>query len=72
MQGPATSKIAKMLMMTEDIDISTPVDGYSFSGGVAEYIYKTEDATNFDDIGNYLAEEIKNLMNEQGLTLDRT
>lgn len=69
MQGSAKTTIAKLLMMSDDIDILTPVDGYSFSGGVAEYIYGTEDATNFDDIGNYLADEIRNLMDAQNLSL---
>lgn len=69
MRGPATSKIAKMLMMTDDLDFSRPIDGYSFSGGVAEYIYGTENALDFNDIGNYLAEEIKNLIYSHKLPL---
>ena len=34
MRGPATSRIAKELMMTNDLDFSIPIDEFSFSGGV--------------------------------------
>ncbi|TFH09571.1 MAG: hypothetical protein E4H14_04230, partial [Candidatus Thorarchaeota archaeon] len=64
MQGPAESKIAKELMMTDDLDFSIPIDAVSFSGGVAELIYGSEER--FDDIGVYLAEEIKSLIDELG------
>ena len=39
MRGPAKSRIAKELMMTDDIELSKPIDEYSFSGGVAEIYY---------------------------------
>jgi ethanolamine utilization protein EutA len=65
MQGPAESTVAKELMMTEDLDFSIPVDTYSFSGGVAEYIYGIDE--NFDDIGVMLAEEIMALVKVKGL-----
>ena len=65
MIGPAKSRIAKYLMMTEDLDFSIPIDGYSFSGGVAEFIYGTEDT--YEDIGIYLAEEIQSLMKRHKL-----
>ncbi|MFX1500422.1 MAG: ethanolamine ammonia-lyase reactivating factor EutA [Promethearchaeota archaeon] len=58
MKGPAKSKIAKELMMTEDLDFSNPIDEISFSGGVAEMIYNKNSKT-YDDIGMFLAEEIK-------------
>ncbi len=67
MKGPANSKIAKKLMMTEDLDFSIPIDGYSFSGGVAEFIYGEDIA--FDDIGKYLAEEIQTLMKKNKLPI---
>ena len=67
MKGPAKSKIAKKLMMTEDIDISHPIDGYSFSGGVAEMIYGEKKT--YNDIGLYLAEEIQRLMKEYNLPI---
>jgi ethanolamine utilization protein EutA len=63
MRGPATSKIAKKLMMTEDLDFSIPVDEISFSGGIAEMIYD-KTSKSFNDIGIYLAKEIKNHLNE--------
>ena len=66
--GPAKSKIAKELMMTEDLDYSVKIDGYSFSGGVAEYIYGKE-VTEYDDIGKRLAEEIKKLIKENNIPL---
>ncbi|QEE14410.1 ethanolamine ammonia-lyase reactivating factor EutA [Promethearchaeum syntrophicum] len=70
MQGPATSKIAQGLMMTDDLDFSTPIDFYSFSGGIGEMIHETnQNPTTYNDIGHYLAEEIKLLMDKEGLLL---
>ena len=66
-KGPAKSKVAKYLMITEDLDYSIPVDGYSFSGGVAEFIYGTENT--YDDIGLYLAKEIQDLMKKYKLPI---
>jgi ethanolamine utilization protein EutA len=65
MRGPAESHSAKELMMTGDLDFSTPIDEYSFSGGVAEIYYGSKGT--FDDIGRYLAEKIKDLVEELGL-----
>ena len=67
MKGPVKSKIAKKLMMTDDLDFSIPIDGYSISGGVAEFIYGENLA--FDDIGKYLAEEIQSLMKKNKLLI---
>ena len=64
MRGPATSQIAKMLMMTDDLDFSIPIDEISFSGGIGEMIYDNKSSKRFDDIGKYLAEEIKKLVND--------
>ncbi|MBN2228633.1 MAG: ethanolamine ammonia-lyase reactivating factor EutA [Candidatus Thorarchaeota archaeon] len=58
MRGPATSVIAKELMMADDLDFTIPIDEVSFSGGVAEMIYGN--GGNYDDIGKYLAQEIRN------------
>ncbi|MHA1473964.1 MAG: ethanolamine ammonia-lyase reactivating factor EutA [Promethearchaeota archaeon] len=70
MQGPATSKIAKNLMMTENLDFATPIDTYSFSGGIAEFIYGNDQYSNkYQDIGHYLAEEIMILMKNLGLPI---
>ncbi|MHA2359942.1 MAG: ethanolamine ammonia-lyase reactivating factor EutA, partial [Candidatus Thorarchaeota archaeon] len=65
MSGPAKSHIAKKLMMTDDIELPKHIDGYSFSGGVAEIYYGSEET--YDDIGRYLAEELKNLVKKLGL-----
>ena len=65
MRGPARTSIAKELMMTDDLDFSITVDEFSFSGGIAEMIYGSDDA--FDDIGMFLAEEIKTMVEELGL-----
>ena len=68
MKGPATNKISKMLMMTDDLDFSIPIDEISFSGGVAEMIYeKTSDF--YEDIGKFIAEEIKTLVKDLNLPL---
>ncbi|MHA1952564.1 MAG: ethanolamine ammonia-lyase reactivating factor EutA [Candidatus Heimdallarchaeaceae archaeon] len=66
-RGPVKSKITKKLMMTDNLDFSIPIDGYSFSGGVAEFIYGEKNT--FDDIGLYLAEEIQSLMKKHKLTI---
>ena len=67
MQGPAKSTVAKELMMTDDLDFSIPVDVYSFSGGVSEMLYGSDET--FDDIGVILAEEIKALVEKEGLPI---
>jgi len=69
MIGPATSIIAKGIMMTDDLDFSLPIDGYSFSGGVAEVIYNEDDIKEYNDIGVLLAKEIKRLMNKADLPI---
>lgn len=70
MRGPATSKIAKELMMTDDLDFSIPIDDFSFSGGVAEMIYSKDNSSEeYNDIGKYLAKEINFLVKEQGLSI---
>lgn len=82
MLGPARSPIAKKLMMTADIEFlktGDAVEKYSFSGGVAEFIYdyiakrnNTKEAGNlnpYNDIGKYLAIEIAHLVKLQRLPL---
>ncbi|MGY5873823.1 MAG: ethanolamine ammonia-lyase reactivating factor EutA, partial [Candidatus Thorarchaeota archaeon] len=68
MRGPTVSTIAKELMMADDLDFSIPIDEVSFSGGVAEMIYGGDDEC-YDDIGKYLAEEIRKQIEELGLTI---
>ncbi|MHA1387202.1 MAG: ethanolamine ammonia-lyase reactivating factor EutA [Candidatus Thorarchaeota archaeon] len=67
MTGPRKSKIAKELMMADDLDFSIPIDEVSFSGGVAEMIYGGDGK--YDDIGSYLAKEIRSLIEERDLTI---
>ena len=57
--GPASSSLAKQLMVTNDLDFPDRIDEYSFSGGVAELIYGRNG--NYDDIGQILADKIKSL-----------
>jgi len=57
--GPATSSLAKQLMVTNDLDFPERIDEYSFSGGVAELIYGRNG--NYDDIGQILADKIKSM-----------
>ena len=60
--GPATSSLARQLMLTTDLDFPSRIDEYSFSGGVAELMYGG--LNNFDDIGHILADKIKLLTPE--------
>jgi len=57
--GPASSSLAKQLMVTNDLDFPDRIDEYSFSGGVAELIYGRNG--NYNDIGQILADKIKSL-----------
>ena len=57
MTGPATSPLARQLMLTADLNFPGRIDEYSFSGGVAELMYGG--LNNFDDIGHLLADKIK-------------
>jgi len=60
--GPATSALARQLMLTADLDFPDRIDEYSFSGGVAKLMYGG--VNNFDDIGHLLADKIKLLAPE--------
>jgi ethanolamine utilization protein EutA len=67
MTGPARSALAKKLMVTEDLQVPGVVDGYVFSGGVAEFIYG--DTGYYDDIGKSLAENIMALVPQLGVPI---
>ena len=57
LEGKALSELAEALMMTSKLK-SESYEGeiyYSFSGGVAEYIYSKE-KNNYNDLGRYLGE----------------
>lgn len=57
--GPASTSLAKQLMVTDDLEFPDRIDEYSFSGGVAELIYGRNG--NYNDIGQVLADKIKSL-----------
>ena len=71
MQGPALSEVAKLLMMTPDIEFTEKIDAYSFSGGVAEFIYAKNLPHLFEyrDIGVLLAQEIKKQIEKKELII---
>jgi len=58
--GPASSSLARQLMVTNDLDFPDKIDEYSFSGGVAELMYGRNG--NYDDIGHILANKINSLI----------
>jgi len=60
--GPAKSSLARQLILTPDLDYPGRIDEYSFSGGVAELMYGG--LNNFDDIGHFLADNIKSLVSK--------
>ena len=57
--GPATSSLARQLMLTDDLNFPGKIDEYSFSGGVAELIYGGNG--NYNDLGQMLADKINSL-----------
>ncbi|MBN1106331.1 MAG: ethanolamine ammonia-lyase reactivating factor EutA [Deltaproteobacteria bacterium] len=60
MTGPPSSSLARKLMMTGNLDYSTPIDEYMFSGGVAEFIYGKKGR--YNDLGNILAKTLRSLI----------
>jgi ethanolamine utilization protein EutA len=57
--GPASSQLAKRLMVTNDLVFPEKIDEYLFSGGVAELIYGRDGR--YDDLGQALADGINSL-----------
>ena len=57
---PADTDLARMLMVTGDLDFSKHIDEYTFSGGVAELLYGGNGRHN--DIGPLLAQKVKALI----------
>ncbi|MFW9977947.1 MAG: ethanolamine ammonia-lyase reactivating factor EutA, partial [Candidatus Thorarchaeota archaeon] len=68
LRGPPKSNLAEMLMMAEPMNYVGEIDDITFSGGVAEYIYGTENG-NFYDLGLFIANEIKNLAKSNNLPI---
>lgn len=54
--GPAETVLAKQLMMSPPLDFKHEIDEYSFSGGVAEFIYGP--SVDYGDIGGLFAEKL--------------
>jgi ethanolamine utilization protein EutA len=71
--GTHQSDLSERLMMTESLPVEALEDDilYSFSGGVAEYIYGKE-SRDFEDLGKLLGERLRELCEERGLTLVET
>jgi ethanolamine utilization protein EutA len=57
--GPAKSRLARQLMLTDHLQFPDRIDEYSFSGGVAELMYGG--LNHYDDIGKILADHINTL-----------
>jgi ethanolamine utilization protein EutA len=69
MSAKAETDNAKKLMMTSDLEFSNQITEYSFSGGVAEFIYGKPRLPEFKDIGFDLAKEIKKLCEKKNFIL---
>jgi ethanolamine utilization protein EutA len=61
-RGPAKSTLARQLMLTDNLIFPNHIDEYSFSGGVAEFMYNG--GQDYDDIGKMLADKINSLIPE--------
>ncbi len=61
--GPTHSKLAKLFMMTGDLDFALDIDEIMFSGGVGELMYGKNEQS-YRDIGLILAEEINKLQHK--------
>ena len=57
--GPAKSRLARQLMLTDNLQFPARIDEYSFSGGVAELMYGG--LNHYDDIGKVLADHLNTL-----------
>lgn len=57
-QQKPLSKITSMLMMAPPLEYDDQIDCITFSGGVAEYIYGSEERE-FNDLGVFLARAVK-------------
>jgi len=64
------SKITSMLMMAPRLEYNDKIDSITFSGGIAEYIYDSEERE-FNDLGVFLAREIKEKTSELNLPVGR-
>ncbi|MFC1815684.1 ethanolamine ammonia-lyase reactivating factor EutA [Thermodesulfobacteriota bacterium] len=56
---------AQKLLRLPPLNYQGKIDAITFSGGVAEFVYRRE-SQNFGDLGLYLADEIKSRLNQLG------
>lgn len=68
LQRDIKSDITRRLLMTPEIRYTDQIDEISFSGGVAEYIYD-KSCENFNDLGLYLGQEIRLLIEKNNFEL---
>ena len=68
LEKPIESKLANVLLMTPPIEFSEKIDEFSFSGGIAEYIYQKTDKY-FNDLGKYLGDEIRRIVTKRKISL---
>ncbi len=69
LQGKSMLKSTQLLMMTPQLQVNEHVDSITFSGGVAEYIYKSEKEY-FNDLGTDLAKSIAKKARPLGLPVE--
>jgi ethanolamine utilization protein EutA len=60
----ASDDLGRNVELTEPLERSTRPDAITFSGGVSEYIFETEDR-DFDDIARMLAMEVRRQLKER-------
>jgi ethanolamine utilization protein EutA len=60
LNSPATSPLAKQLMVTDDLNFEDEIDEYMFSGGVSEFFYGC--LGDFNDMGGILAAKIRSVI----------
>jgi ethanolamine utilization protein EutA len=68
--GKVTLPSTQLLMMTPPLQFNEQIDMITFSGGVAEYIYATEEGQ-YNDIGNQLAQSLKNKAHLLGMQIEK-
>ncbi|MFW9805403.1 MAG: ethanolamine ammonia-lyase reactivating factor EutA, partial [Candidatus Thorarchaeota archaeon] len=64
------SEVTSMLMMAPPLDYNERIDCITFSGGVAEYIYDSEEEE-FNDLGVFLAKAIQEKTEEIRIRVER-
>lgn len=68
--GRNTQSTTQLLMMTPPLEFNEDIHLVTFSGGVAEYVYGTENST-FNDLGVDLARSIMKRTEALGMTIEK-